>query len=910
MTSKSLIKRGLLESWRSLLYPARNLNYHPCASLRLLHNYNSKTQLLLQMGNYQSIRYQSTDVEKLKKDSDFNDLTDTTSLTGVVDVQKGKEVLLYFDHIYPTSVSRVRLFQYLHFFFPDPKTPEQLKKEIMDLVHTPENPIPEDSTILEVVPLRRDGGAFVKFSVPESISANELVAQICSNLKTSKQEKQAKTLTGFFHSILGRLPDVYEVKGVPWIEDLRRFPSQRIKVKFEGTPLTEEELYVLFRRYGKILEIIPPSGSDPCATVIFMYMRSAINAKNCITGLKLNNGQTSLHIQYVPERKINHITSFISNHQRIAIPIILALLATVAVLIFDPIRQFFIEERIAHRYSFTFNTNNKYVKFVSSPLLKVQSWFCSGYDYIGETLNSKCHEDIISNESDLDNDDVTGSNSLWSERNEMIKQLKLWIYENINTFIIVKGPKGAGKKELVVENTLMNDEELRKKVLYLDCDAIVKARSETKLIEEVANQLGYFPVFSWLSSISQFIDLGVQSMTGQKSGLSESKETQIKNMFLLTSQAVKSVALHEYQDYKKEITKRRKRQEHRKRQNPELDIKLDEIMKEEEYLQQHPEAKPIIVINKYLTKSENSNDFFYKMVGDWSASLIQSNVAHVIYITTDVGSVLQLNNSLPNQVFKTISLNDASEVGSYQYVMNQLKDLRYEKFDNKVIKDSLQPLGGRLLDLQSFIRRIKSGETPHEALNEIVTQAAEQITTFFLYNTTNAESYDFKNWKPSQVWELMKLLAHSETIKFNELTNKSVLFKADNDTLATLQALEKNDLIALKREKGILNGITTGRPIYKAAFKALIEDVEIFKAFEINHYSNLISMETSKINKLEDELGKLDFKGLNLKNRMKYLVERIEASNDKVLSYENTIGELKKMVPTKSHGLSFLGVFN
>lgn len=854
-------------------------------------------------------RYSSSDVEQFKKDSDFDTLTNTTSLTGVVDVQKGKEILLYFDHIYPRSVSKVRIFNYLNFFIPDLKTPEQLRKEVMELSSSEELPLPEDAKILDVIPVKRDGGAFVKFSVPEGLTSKELVNQICGNFQKYKDKKTSGYLLGLFHRVINRLPLAYEVKGTPWIEDLRRFPSQRLKVQYEGNPLTEEELYVLFRRYGKILDLEPQNKTTPYATVNFLGIRSAISAKNCITGLILNGGETSLHLQYIPTKKVNYLTEFVSNHQRIAVPIFLALFATIAVLIFDPIRQFFIEEKISHKYSFTISGDNKYLKFVSSPLFKVQAWFCSSYDYIGETLNTKCHEDIISNESDLDESEELTGNSLWTERNEKIKQLKLWIYENINTFIIVKGPKGSGKRELVVEDTLMSDAELRKKVLFIDCESIVKARSERKLIEDLANQLGYFPVFSWLGSVSQFIDLGVQSITGQKSGLSESKETQVKNMFLLTNQAVRSVALNDYNQYKKEVSRKRKRQEHRKRQNPELDIKLEEVMREEEYLQQHPEAKPIIVINKFVSKADNPNDFIYKMVSDWSASLIQANLAHVIYIITDVGSVLQLNNSLPNQVFKTITLNDASEAGGYQYVMNHIRDLKYESIDGNVIKKSLAPLGGRLLDLQSFIRRLRSGETPHEALDELVTQAAEQITTFFLYNNTKAENYDFKNWQPTHVWELIKLLVKSDTIKFSDLTQKSVLFKSDNDTLATLSALEKNDLITLKREKGMLNAITIGRPIYKAAFQALIEDVEIYKSFEINHYNNLITMETNKIHKLEQEMKDLDFKGLNLKNRMKYLVDKVEASNDKVVSYETTIADLKTMTDAKP-SLSFLGVFH
>lgn len=414
-------------------------------------------------------------------------------------------------------------------------------------------------------------------------------------------------------------------------------------------------------------------------------------------------------------------------------------------------------------------------------------------------------------------------------------------------------------------------------------------------------------MFSWVNSISQFVDLGVQSITGQKSGLSETKETQIKNMLLLASQAIKSVALKDYETYEKEMKKKRRRQEAKLRQKPNLDLKLDDVMKPEEYLQQNPESKPIIVIDKYSTKSSSNtgNEFFYKMISEWAAGLIQSNLAHVIFITNDVGAVQLLNTALPNQVFKTATLNDASQEGSFAYVMNQLRDLRYEKFNTEIIKKCLTPLGGRMLDLQSFIRRIKSGESPHESLNELILQAAEQITTFFLFKSSKSEDDD-KDWSPLQVWELIKILSEKESISYNELVSKSAVFKPDEETFKALQALERNDLITLKREKGMLSIITTGRPIYRAAFRDLIKDKEINKAFEIKHYSNLIKVEAAKIAGFEDELSKIQFKDYNLKNRLKYLVDKIESSNSKIEDYEERVSAIKS---GKSSKKSLLGIF-
>ena len=147
----------------------------------------------------------------------------------------------------------------------------------------------------------------------------------------------------------------------------------------------------------------------------------------------------------------------------------------------------------------------------------------------------------------------------WIERYEKSKQLQLWIMENANTFIIVKGPQGSGKEEFVLEHSLGSDERLSKKVLVLECDRLGKARSDNNLINTTASQLGYFPVFTWTNTVSRFVDLGVQGLTGQKSGLSESKETQIKNMFLLATQAIRKITTNEYNKYVKSVERRNKR---------------------------------------------------------------------------------------------------------------------------------------------------------------------------------------------------------------------------------------------------------------------------------------------------------------------------------------------------------------
>jgi hypothetical protein len=91
-----------------------------------------------------------------------------------------------------------------------------------------------------------------------------------------------------FHGVKANL-----VLGRPWLEDLYRFPCRRIKVEFcstspekQAAELSQETLYSLFRKYGKIAEITSQSSESKVlpkfAYVDFAKVRHAIMAKNCM----------------------------------------------------------------------------------------------------------------------------------------------------------------------------------------------------------------------------------------------------------------------------------------------------------------------------------------------------------------------------------------------------------------------------------------------------------------------------------------------------------------------------------------------------------------------------------------------------------------------------------------------------
>lgn len=770
----------------------------------------------------------------LKNDTEIGE-DDDTATTGMIKKQ-AQESLIYFDHIIPYTRSRIDSYLSMLFF---PSTDKLLKARVLSYLGNDEN---KKYAITSMQPMKRDGGAFVKFQIPW----NESIQDFNKELLKKVNQLQSTGLLNFFVK-----PRCFPVKGTPWIEDLRRFPSPKVKVAFQGPDLTQEELYFLFRRYGVISDIIPPkpdSKDIPRSSFIeFNLVRGAITAKNCLNGYTLND--TTLHIQFVPVSRENHVLNFIMNHQRISIPLLFAALTLLLFLIFEPIREFFVKEKITKRYSLTHNLYfRQFMDFFSSTTSKFKQLFE--------------HHDRDDNRLKI--------TELFLERVEKIKELKLWLDENVNTFIVIRGPRGSGKHEMVIDHALKG----RENVLVLDCDKLIKARNDQRLILTLGAQIGYFPSFPWLNSLTNFVDLALQGLIGQKSGISESKEQQVKTMLNTALLSIRDLSLEQY-GYQDVVSE-----------------EDDKVLKEEDYLQLHPECKPVIVIDRFQPsrKLNERNSFIYKEIAEWCANLVSMNIAHVIFITDDIGSQSQLTEALPNQVFKTSTLSDASLESARNFVLNQLQGFTASTQVLDKLDDFIKPLGGRMLDLQLFLRRIKSGESPQEAINEMIVQTSEQLTQVYF----NKKDEKFNS---SHAWTLMKKLADKDEIEFKEIALHP-LFKSN--PVEILTALESTELVTLVKDRGLIKSIVPGKPLFKSSFQNLCHDPLLYKDLEIKYNLELISFENKRIAKWVEEINKFgEFSDLSsnkiFKPRLEYLADKIKLSTDSITGAEKLIKDLGKM---------------
>jgi len=714
--------------------------------------------------------------------------------------------------------------------------------------------------VIEVLPRINEGGAFVKFTHDVANSPQEVEKAVKDYIKLSN--------TRPWYNQTSRMK-VNLVKGRPWVEDLARLPTSRLRVEFlppqpdaPAVELTEEQLYSFFRPYGKLANIITqPSDSKilpKFAILEFATTRRAIMAKNCMHGFKVPEADgggklgTLLKCSYEQKPKPHWIRDWIFGHPRIVIPIVAAIVAGITVAIFDPIRTWFIKMHITGAFHLSDYRVIRWLRAQTTDILRFRRR----------------------------NYESRGLDVIWDDRKENIEQIQTWLMESADTFIIVQGPRGSGKRELVVDQALKN----RKNTVVIDSKPIQEARGDSATICAAAAQVGYRPVLSWMNTVSGWIDLAAQGTTGVKTGFSETLDTQLGKIWNNTASALRQIALEG-------------------RRKDDKDAQLTD----DEYLEAHPERRPIVVIDNFLHKSQEST-VVYDKLAEWAALLTTANIAHVIFLTHDVSFSKSLSKALPDRVFRQLSLSDCTTEAAKRFVISHLdadandamdpneKNLTpsQKRADLDELDSSLSVLGGRLTDLEFLARRIKTGEAPSKAVGEIVEQSASEILKMYIYGGGE----EARKWNTQQAWLLIKQLAAADdaSLRYNEVL-LSDTFKTGGD--AVLQALEQAELIAISSFNGRPMGIKPGKPVYHAAFRRLTEDSVLKAKLDLAILTEQIKFANEDIAKYEAELkllGELPRQPNELVPRIRWLLGKVAASQAKVDGFEKQAATLKKVL--------------
>ncbi|CAK7202294.1 mitochondrial escape protein 2 [Sporothrix eucalyptigena] len=924
---------------------------------------------------------------------------------------------------------------------------------VIDPVSLVKRAIPDNLnlTITEIVPRLKDGGVFVKFRHPADTNLEDVEASLSKSLVAHPVRPWFNPLWGCMRAGL--------VRGVPWLEDLAsRVPSSRVRVEFCAPPaatgtggvgdasgtanleLSHETLYGLFRRYGKIAEISSlPFDSKTLpryATIDFMRLRDAVMARSCLHGFVVN-GTSRLRTSYEPRARAHHIWDWLTSHPRIVFPILAALLATITVAVFDPIRSFFIRAHVQHSFALR---DSQVWKWVQGRTRAVLAYARSSYDAAADNIG-------ISSGKGRKGATNHGQDALMTHRRDLLDALRTWLLETTETFIVVQGPRGSGKNELVIDQALKG----RRDVLVIDCKPIVEARGESATIKRIAAAIGYRPVFSWANNLSSLVDLAVQGTTGVKTGFSETLDEQLSKILATATAALRDVSL----------AGRHK-------------TDVDATLNEDAYLEAHPEHRAVIVLDNFGHRNEDATGLVYDKLAEWAATLVQANIAHVIFLTSDTSYPKALVKAMPDRLFRQIALGDLSPEVAMNYVLSHLAEKEDEeevveagaeaqepveqkpdtaaataavdiaidaqkarlkaeqqpteekqqtildkvtlpfqkaksdgerkgdeKADNDAGRDgndtvatkqklvkkvsttskaasfgknprisgepstinttaakavlsaeggilsvigataSQSPisdahqevireldscigvLGGRLTDLESLVRRLKSGQSPKRAVSEIVEQSASEIIKMFLLpqgksasSSTSGgtasgaatpaaapTSSSSRAWTSEQAWYLVReIAAKGGSVCYNDIL-LSDTFAFSNAGIAAIDALAAAELVTIRSHRGRPQSIKAGSPVYLAAFQFLGSDTALAARLDRCVLSDKASSEAKTVAKVEQELallGTLPKQPAQAGERATYLLNKLQASQAKIQAYEAEMARLKQLMSEKT----------
>ncbi|KAF9921133.1 mitochondrial escape protein 2 [Linnemannia zychae] len=781
--------------------------------------------------------------------------------------------LLYFDNAYPLRISwwdiRYSLMR------PGWKSLERKAKN--ELV-PPEKDMPFHFKIGGIEPRLKDGGMFVHFSYvhPTSYSTKEALKEIESRCE------QHLMSHGHYMWFNFQKVRAFLVKGQPFLEDMAsRYPNKKIRVEYSGD-LGVEGLYTLFRKYGKIVDIfqVPPVKDAPKQAIVqYSFMRAATSAKNCLHGAEVNGIQLS--VTYERTLKGNVIWTWLTNHPRISVPLGGFAVAGVSLIVFDPIRVFSMHAKITK----LFNVNEY-------PILK---WLRK--ETVGRLTRTP-----------VDPLQATG----WREREQEEEKLRTWLRNPPETFAIVQGPRGAGKTDMVEYAT---KDKTRKVVIK--CDELANARSESELLSNLAKQVGYIPLFQFMNTFNNMMDMAITATTGQKAGLSATFEGQLKKILDTLTVAIQQTSPTRDMSHispeaimkKIEMTieeKARKAEQAlpggnsnaasavqslKTKKASSKDKKAEKAQKaREESNWCDPDDIPVVIIDGYMSREKGAHaKDLWTFLADWAAVLVENHVAHVIFISNNVSASKPLSKALPNMTFETIVLTDATLDSAMEFVY---KHLDKEEYGN--LTQCVKTIGGRLTDLELFVQKVKSGMSPSDAMNDILFRSVIEVRkNAFDFDSTEKKTL---GWTPIQFWAVMKELSVHDVVSFDAL-KINPLFKNDE---TPFNAMEQAELISINHKN--------------AAFQEILSDEGFRAVMDLETATYLDKDEMAKVAKWEGELRELSsllhqdgswiFGGgrvpKEIDTRVKWLLKKLAESHIKVEKYEQEMIQDKKSVASVS----------
>ncbi|KAI0273842.1 RNA12 protein-domain-containing protein [Gloeopeniophorella convolvens] len=757
-------------------------------------------------------------------------------------------------------------------------------------------------------PHLKDGGIFVLFEYTPSQSG-DVLSTIQSDIREYVNSK------GGVPSSAGlRRGNIWVVQGEPWREDMNRFASPLLRVFFDGPDPDEEALYRTFRPYGRILDVsapaVVPGTPYRASTIAFSDLRHSIVARNVAYGFSI--GKTRLRTTFIPPVQGHVIKGWITGHPRIVIPVVVFLLGTLTYTIFDPVRAVMVEA-------------------------KVQDWFDYREFRLYQWLRKNTFGRLMFEPA---NGGEIETEAAWQERQTAEVALQNYLNDMPTTVAFVHGPQGSGKSKMMARIL----EENRRPSLVIDCAELQRANSDVRLVDSLSRQTGYWPVFTFLNSMNSLIDLASVGLIGQKAGLSSSLQDQVKQILEVVGTALRTVSATRRRQAKhnRESAARAQEEEkvavqirerirrgvwHDPRMGPlagggimaELGVGDEPFGECDEDFVTNPDpdrlspstrkegadvvdvqavnALPIVVLRNY---TNGSKEEIMSVFAQWAAALVEGQAAHVVVISNNRENSKPLAKALPSKPLNMIALFDADTASALQFVKARLHEAGVDVDFSPEETVMVERLGGRASDLSSLIHKMRAGQTPTDAVEDIIYRGVSELRKRAFGD--DADDARGLPWSREQAWAVLRALASKDAIPYHDIL-VNVPFKGDE---GPLRSMEQAEMIAVDAQNGRPSMIRAGRPIYRYVFERLVNDPVFQATQDLAYNTKLVESAEATVKTCEQELQVLRTIGLDAEHwwssatatgiRARYLMDKMAGAQTTLEKLEKRNGELKKVL--------------
>lgn len=800
----------------------------------------------------------------------------------------GQQGVMWFSNVYPPKANK--------FDFRQELTHKNHERIIPEL-------LPPGVEVVRMVPREREGGAFVYFRAPPAfvlqtlrklaeadgakeqrfMKKEDILAIVCSGISRTAKKHDVRAF------LCPHPVRAHRVLGAPYLEDLQsRFPSARLRVRVDPPgALSEERIFDLLRHYGELQDIEKlPDNKGFSAS--FNYTAAAVAARNCLhrarielevpasssasAGVEGAPAQPKLHIEFEAFMQ-KWVREAIVSNARFSIPLIAAMLLGTTYFIWDPLRRFAVQVRLAVLYTSQSESDPllsegdtpqpRRVGGVWGLLVHGLEWYSQGRDSIYRAAHYFQHDTHQSL-----------TTIFWARRKGEVKALRRWLLDPQDRVLLFTGHRGNGQSAVIREVLGLD-------AVYIDVAAMLEAGGAVDdriFMRHLCRAVGYWPA----GGMDKQMTMMMEMMMPGSSKLSRENEILVstQRVFSSTTQA---------------LTAWRNRWMRRDaHSSPPL---------------------PLIVIDGFTAANKDRRPGFFDAIVTWAAYISENRLARVLFIADSSFAEPAMVAALGNRPERF----DVQELMDAESIAVQSVFLEYFGKDIGLTEQELRMVGGRFRDVATLASMITEGAKPKEAVTRLVEGAEKTVRNLLMRGQQGAK------WTRPQLWRAVQLLAliPGETGVPYDVFLYNV-FRGDE---AAMQSMKESGLITVARRGETMDAgelpprcasrhkVVPGSPLFAEVFwrlsqhkgLAAVLDLEVAKEDIKREQGTLDGYEADLVRLQQvddvrrDKWRSLDDPNQALRKRKVQLLDLISEQQKKLEAYHKarrdalaTMGERKK----------------